>query len=122
MAYVFQLLVHMAELEPDILLRQRRRRNMGDVLEALQKPTCQRNSSRIGRYWDLHVATYLKTALELALLLVDYAQAEVNLCRLLIVGLILHHLGKGLLGVFKRTMAIVEYTDPVPQLRILDAY
>lgn len=72
--YVFLLLMYVSNLEPDVLPRERRRWRLYDILEALQALAVLR------------------------LLLVDDAQAEVDLTGLLEVGLHLHHLRECLLG------------------------
>lgn len=87
---VLLLLVDMANLEPDILLGQRRRWGVDDVLEALE------------------------TLVILLLLLVYDSQAEVDFVGLLEVWLHLHDLGKGLLGMVQGTITIVQNADAVP--------
>ena len=62
---------------------------------------------------------YLKTLGELGLLLIYYTESEIDLIRLFEVGLDLHHLREGFLGVIKATIPIIENTNPVPQHRIL---
>ena len=51
--------------------------------------------------------SYLKTLLILLLLLVNYAQAKINLIGFFKVGLHSHDLRKGLLGVFERSISII---------------
>jgi len=59
MAYILLLLVHMANLEPNVLLGQRSRRRVDDVLEALEAvSTC-------AHVFRPTVQLYLKTLLEL---------------------------------------------------------
>lgn len=64
--------------------------------------------------------TYIKTLVELLLLLVYYAETEVNLVGLLKLGRHAHDLRKGLFGVVQGSIAIVQDTNTVPQLRFLD--
>lgn len=68
---------------------------------------------------DEKETTYVKTLAELGLLLVDYAEAEINLVRFFEIRLNLHDLRKGFLGVVVTTVPIVEYTDPIPQHGVL---
>ena len=63
--------------------------------------------------------TDFETLLKFLLLLVDYAQPEVDLVCLLKIGLHTHDLREGFLGVFQGAIAVIEYTNPVPQLRFL---
>lgn len=58
---------------------------------------------------------YLEGAAVLGLLLVYYAEAEVYLMRLVKVGLHLHDLGKGLLGVIEGAIAVVQDADAIPE-------
>ena len=60
--------------------------------------------------------TDLQTLLKLLLLLVDDAEAEVDLVRLFKARLHAHDLGEGLFGVFQRAIPIVENANSVPQL------
>lgn len=64
--------------------------------------------------------TYIKTLTELLLLLVYYAQAEVNLVGLLKLWRHAHNLRKGLFGVVEGSIAIVQDANTVPQLGFLD--
>ena len=66
--------------------------------------------------------TYIQTLVELLLLLVYYAEAEVDLVCLLEVGLHAHDLGEGLLRVLKGAVAVVQDTNAVPKLRFLNGY
>lgn len=81
---LFLLLVDMANLEPDILFCKRAGRVGDDIFEALR--SCQN--------WldTLFTNTHIQTLIELLLLLVNYAQAEVDLVCLLEVGLHAHDL------------------------------
>jgi hypothetical protein len=65
--------------------------------------------------------TYVQTLVELLLLLVYYAQAEVDLVCLLEVGLHAHDLGEGLLRVLKGAVAVVQDTNAVPKFGFLGA-
>ena len=62
---------------------------------------------------------HLKTLLVLLLLFVDYAKPEVDLVGLLKVRRHLHHLREGLLGVFQRSVAIIQNAYSIPKLRFL---
>jgi hypothetical protein len=64
-------------------------------------------------------ATYLQALLELLLLLVYYAEAEVDLVGFLEARVHAHDLGKGFFGVLERAIAIVEDTDTIPELGFL---
>ena len=64
-------------------------------------------------------ATYVQALVELLLLLVYYAEAEVYFVGLLEVGLHAHNLGKGLFGVFKRAIAVVQDANAIPELWFL---
>lgn len=85
----------MTDLEVNVLLSQRPRRIIDDVLEAVQ------------------------TLLVFLLLLVNDAQTEVNLVGLLEVGRHVHDLRERLLGMLERPVAIVENANPIPQLGLL---
>ena len=63
--------------------------------------------------------TYVQTLIELLLLLVDYAQAEVDLVGLLESRFHTHDLRKCLFGMLQRSVAIIEYTNAVPKLGLL---
>ena len=63
--------------------------------------------------------TYLKTLVELGLLLVNYTKTEVNFVCFLEIGLDLHDLGEGLLGVVVAAISVVQDTDSVPKHRVL---
>lgn len=86
----------MTNLEVNVLLGQRPGRVVDYVLEAIQ------------------------TLLVLLLLLINDAQAEVNLIGLFEVGRHVHNLREGLLGMLERPVAIVENANPIPQLGFLD--
>ena len=64
-------------------------------------------------------AAYLKRLVVLLLLLVDYAEAEINFMGLVKVRLHLHDLGEGLLSMLKRAISVVQDTDTVPKSRLL---
>lgn len=61
---------------------------------------CSQLASRNYSCTMLLVRSYLETGRKLLLLLVNYAEAEVNFVGLLEVRLHAHHLRKGFLGVF----------------------
>jgi hypothetical protein len=63
--------------------------------------------------------TYFETLIILLLLLVDDTQAKVDLVGLFEVRLHLHDLRESFLGVIKRSVAVVQYTDAIPQLWLL---
>ena len=79
----------MANLEPNIFLRERCRRVLNNVLEALQ------------------------TQVVLLLLLVDYAEAEVNLVCLLKIWGHAHNLRESLLCVLVGSITVVQDSDTV---------
>jgi hypothetical protein len=56
---------------------------------------------------------------EFLLLFVYYAKAEVDLVGLFEVGLHAHDLGKGLLGMLKRSITVVENANAVPEFGLL---
>jgi hypothetical protein len=85
----------MADLEVYVLLGQGPWRIIHNVFEALQ------------------------TLIELLLLLVDDAQAEVDFVGFFKVGRHAHDLRKGLFGVIQRSVTIVENPDSIPQPRLL---
>jgi hypothetical protein len=68
---------------------------------------------------SLAVSTYIQTLTELLLLLVNYAEAEVDLVGLFEIWLHAHDLRKGLFGMLKRSIAIVKDSYPIPELRFL---
>ena len=63
--------------------------------------------------------TYLQALLKLLLLLVYYAEAEVNLVGFLKARVHAHDLGEGFFGVFERAIAIVKDADAIPELGFL---
>lgn len=63
--------------------------------------------------------TYVEALVELLLLLVNYAEAEVDFIGLLEVGLHAHHLRKCFLGVLEGSITIIEYSDAIPQFGFL---
>lgn len=65
------------------------------------------------------IDSYIQTVAELLLLLVYYAQAEVDFVGLFKVRGHTHNLGESLLGMVERTVAVVEYTDSIPEFRLL---
>lgn len=64
-------------------------------------------------------SAYVKTLVVLRLLLVYYAESEIDFIGLLEIGLNVHNLGEGLLGVVVATISVIENTDAVPEHRIL---
>lgn len=63
--------------------------------------------------------TYVQTLVEFLLLLVDYAEAEINFVGLLKSWLHAHDLRKRLFGMLEGTIAIVKDTDAIPELGFL---
>ena len=103
----------MANLEPNVLLGERSGRVIDDVFEALRKLA---KSKGINGVYD---APYLQTLAELLLLLVDYAQTEVDFVGLLKVGLHAHDLRESFFRVLERAVAVVQNTNSVPKLGLL---
>lgn len=64
-------------------------------------------------------SAYVKTLVVLRLLLVYYTEPEINFIGLLEIGLNVHNLGEGLLGIVVATISVVENTDAVPEHGIL---
>jgi hypothetical protein len=112
LTYLLLLFVHVTDLEPDVLLRQRTRRVSDNVFEALH----------VGQFRSRDIVddTYVQTLVELLLLLVNYAEAEVDLVSLFEAWLHAHDLRESFLGMFEGTIAIVEDSYPVPELGFLD--
>ena len=94
LTHIFLLLVYMTNLEPDIFFVQWSRRILDDVFETLF------DISQCDQVWNMALA-HLKTLRKLLLLLVDYAQPEVDFVGFLEVGLHSHDLGEGLLGMLE---------------------
>lgn len=92
---VFLLFMDMTDLEPDVFFSQGRWRRVDDVLEAFE------------------------ALVVLLLLLVYDAQSKVDLVSLLEVGLHLHNLRKGLLGMVQRPVSIIQDAYSIPQLWFL---
>jgi len=65
------------------------------------------------------IITYVQTLVEFLLLLVDYAEAEINLVGLLKSWLHAHDLRKRLFGMLEGAIAIVKDTNAIPELRFL---
>ena len=93
--HVFLLFMNVSDLEPNVLLCERPRRILDNVLEALE------------------------TLAVLLLLLVYYTQAEVDLVRLVEVGLHVHDLREGLFRMFEGAIAIVEDANAIPEFGLL---
>lgn len=111
LAYILLLLVHMTNLEPDVFFGKRSRRIGDNVFETL--PKCQKNRAVLSRTSDL------QALIVLLLLLVDNAKSKVDFVGLLEIRLHAHDLGERFLGMLKRSIAIVEYANTVPQFRLL---
>jgi hypothetical protein len=65
------------------------------------------------------IGTHVQTLVELLLLLVDYAEAKVDLVGLFEVGFHAHHLREGFFGMLKRSVAVIQDSNPVPELGFL---
>ena len=103
----------MANLEPNVLLRQRPWRVIDNVFEAL------RRISICGPMPRWATTTYIQTLVEFLLLLVDYAEAKVDFIGLFKARLHVHDLRKGFLGVLEGAVAIVQDANAVPEFRLL---
>ena len=64
-------------------------------------------------------SAYLERLVVLLLLLVNYAEAEINFMGLVKVRLHLHDLGEGLLSMLKGAVSVVQDADTVPKSRLL---
>lgn len=64
---------------------------------------------------------YIQTVAEFLLLLVYYAQAEVDFVGLFKVRGHTHNLGESLLGMVERTVAVVEYSNSIPEFWLLQS-
>jgi hypothetical protein len=104
----------MSNLEPDVLFSQWRRWHGNNVSETLQTI-----SDGVTGLLASGCSAYLKTLLVLLLLLVNYTEPEVDLVRLFEVRLHAHYLRKGLFGVLKRPVSIVEDADAIPKFGFL---
>lgn len=105
--------MNVANLEPNVLLSKRARRVVDDILEALENDQQGFNQNK-GCY-----RPYIQTVAKLLLLLVYYAQAKVDFVGLFKVRSHTHNLGESLLGMVERTVAVVEYTNSIPEFRLL---
>jgi hypothetical protein len=104
--YLFLLLIHVTNLEPNIFLREWARWVGHNVLEALKRSVWIKDQSR--------EATYVQALIELLLLLVNYAETEVDLVGLLKSWLHAHDLREGLFGVLEGPVAIIQDAYAVP--------
>lgn len=99
---ILLLLIHMTNLEPNILFCQRAGRIINNVSEALwlvvSALVCQGLS--MGKY-------YLQTLLVLLLLLVNYTKSEVYLVCLLEVRFHSHHLRECFFSMLERAITVV---------------
>lgn len=64
---------------------------------------------------------YIQTVAELLLLLVNYAQAEVNFVGLFEVRGHTHNLGESLLGMIERTVPVIENPNSIPEFWLLQS-
>lgn len=94
---IFLLLVDVTDLEPNVFLAERSRRVINDVLEAFQ------------------------ARLKLLLLLVYYAESEIDLVGLFKSWFHAHDLGEGFFGVLETAVTVIENTYAVPELWFLRA-
>lgn len=110
-AHVFLLLMYVANLEPDVFFGERPWRVGHDVFEALSA----------GQHHEMRIKSiaYLQTLTEFLLLFVDDAKSEVDLVGLFEIRLHPHNLREGFFGMLKRSIAIVEYANAIPQLGLL---
>jgi hypothetical protein len=108
--------MNVANLEPNVLLSKRARRVVDDIFEALKHSQQGLNSNR-----GFNMDPYIQTVAELLLLLVNYAQAEVNFVGLFKVRGHTHNLGESLLGMVERTIPIVEDTNSIPEFWLLQS-
>jgi hypothetical protein len=106
------LLVNVTNLEPYVLLGQWTWRILNNVFKALGKSMNDPVS--------VSNRTYFQTLSELLLLLVYYAETEIDFIRLLEVWLHSHDLRESLFGMFKRAIAIIQNTNAIPELRLLE--
>jgi hypothetical protein len=97
--------VYIADLSVYIGRCQRVWRIVKDILKALTSVNKQR--------------TYSDRLLQFFLLLVYNAQAKVNFIAFLVVRLDIKDVRESFFGVVKRGIAIIQQTDPVPDIRIL---
>lgn len=63
--------------------------------------------------------TYIQTLAILGLLLVYYSETEVHFIGLVKVWCHAHDLGESLFGMFKRAVAVIQDTDPIPEFWFL---
>ncbi len=63
---------------------------------------------------DLKPSTYVQTLFVFLLLLVDYAEAKVNLVCFLKVGLHVHDLRKCFFGMLEGAIPIIQNANPIP--------
>lgn len=104
----------MTDLKPYVLLGQRCRRRVDNVLEALQKS----GSAFSGRCGQRSV-TYLEGLVVLLLLLVDYTQPEVYLMGLVEIRLHFHNLRKRIFGVVQGAVSVIQDANAVPEAGFL---
>jgi hypothetical protein len=109
--YLFLLFIHVTDLEPNILLGEWARWVGHNVFEALRKSVWIKDQSR--------EETYVQALVELLLLLVNYAETEVDLVGLLEAWLHAHNLREGLFGMLEGPIAIIQDANAVPQLGFL---
>lgn len=102
----------MTNLEPNVFLRQGTGRRIDNVFETLQRLATRIKSGHKTR-------TYLKTLNPLVLLFVYYTESEVDLICFLEIRLYVHNLRERFFGVIVAAISIVQYTNTIPQHRIL---
>lgn len=112
--YILHLLVHVADLEPNVDVGQRSGRVPVYAIKALQG--CQTAAQ------DPKMSTHLEALFVFLLLLVDYAQTEKDLVGLVKVLVHAQDARKGFLGVFERAITVVQDADTVPKFRVLKLF
>lgn len=110
--YVLLLLMNVPDLEPNVFFRERSWWYRDNIPETLHK-------SAAASHKDSLRVSYLETLRVLLLLLVNYAETEINLICLFEVWLHAHDLGESLFCVLERAIAIVEDTNAVPEFGFL---
>lgn len=68
----------------------------------------------------MSINTYIQALVELLLLFINYAKAEVYFVGFFKTGLHPHNLRKGFFGMLKGAIAIVKDSNAIPKLGLLD--
>lgn len=103
----------MANLKPNVLLSERLGRIVDDVSETLSRSAFQHPPSCVIQ------KTYVQTGSVFVLLLVDYAETEVNFVCLVKIRRHAHDLGEGLFGMIEGAITVVQDTNAIPQFGLL---